>query len=75
MKKELEYYGGNGWDSFTLGKGDVIEVRYGEDDIKKTFTDSLEAIHFYDSINDIKFAWHIRESGFAELIDGHQLKD
>lgn len=74
MKKELEYYGGNGWDSFFLGKGDVIEVRYSEDEIKKIFTNTVEAIYFYDSISDEKAAWHIRPSGFSELIEGHQIK-
>ena len=74
MEKELEYYGGDGWYSFTLRKGDVIEIRYGEYDAKKRFTNTVEAIEFYDSIKDLKFAWLIRESGFSELIEGHQIK-
>ena len=74
MKKELKYYGGDGWYSFTLRKGDVIEVRYSDSDFKKRFTNTVEAIEFYDSINDSKFAWLIRESGFSELIEGHQIK-
>lgn len=74
MKNELEYYGGFGWMDVLLKNGDVIEIRYGKNDITKTFTDTLNAIKYYDSINDTKAAWQISENGFSELIEAHTVK-
>lgn len=64
---ELQYYGGNGWDScHTEGK---FCVKHGDDfDFQEIeFTDLSEAKKFYDSINTEKAFWDY--TTIPELID------
>lgn len=69
MKRELKYYGGDGWGScHEIG---VIEVRHsiGKTEHRKLFTDKEDARDFYESLKYPKACWDLTRS--AELIECH----